>query len=74
MFGKSKGAYKNFHRCCDELLGPKMQESTKLVLKVGGMSTLLLDYSKKETLTNFESQLLHHVMVKQPTKDELLLK
>ena len=37
------------------------------------MNKLLSDYTNK-TLTEFEQKLFLHVLVKQPTKDELLLR
>lgn len=45
-----------------------------MLMKLGGMRTLLSDLYKKEKLSDFETKLFHHVLVKMPTKDELLLR
>jgi hypothetical protein len=58
-----EGTYKNFQMCCDDLIGPDMIKSLKLLLKLGGMSKLLSDYTNR-TLTEFEKNLFLHVLVK----------
>lgn len=76
---KRDESYQNFFQCCDEalkVLNTKLPGAggDNVIFKLGGMKRLLLSLTEKEKLTDLEINLLQHVLEKQSTKDEQLLR